>query len=794
MTKERTYIEKWWDEYAENPIDALHRLLCRQVFMGTLNRNETDEILFRLFHNKSGKTIRQLDATMKQWFTNYWGKIPGSLSSGQWADTLQNAFIAVSRLDLGETTLFLRDTYTRNKSWLRSLYLGPARDPEGDLLRTLALAQKDHSLLPLWMRICRMEEDLPIDYAPIGLMGLRKLPETDGSPQGDLPAAFFKGVVCLAEALAKRKIPRAMNRWLSEIRAITALYPRSKQYWATYFFPFLDRRPESPTIQWLDKAIPKLSNYFKPKRAAYIQPPPYEKVKHFVKLIKTHPLEKIRGELEVFLGEHRRYAYQTGDPYFLVRTFSNIGYKLSGKAPAFALEFVEEAFDWEPYNPVLWSQRAIIEAVQGNVSRAAALLWEARRRFPEDSQIRNKLAHLMEKQGKYNIAETLYRQAVEDFPQDAVCRAGLADVLKAQGRLDEAEVVYRETMKRFPKNAVCRTGLATVLLKQGKREEGISILKGTTEIFPGNKVANGLLQRVTQGHEISAEDEKALQLETVESVDREIDFDVLLPDQAADIHEVPAEKHEDLMEKALAKSGASLIAAKKPPEYGDSPSPTAIQAVGNEIEIEIGEITLEHRRSRTAGTEEREKSRQRLAGAVEKTLEKSPGNIPALMLKGLLLADNGAGEAGTFFSQQAQYHPNTIGFHLLQLRLETLKNKPVAHHRWQDLTRDFPCRSTIIKLEYVLDLLKSPGNSAANPMEEAEKLRRRLSKDPEQLPFALQKSEEWVKEIIDHELFKDIDTKKPFPSRSLDAIKENFKEKETFLRGTVDQCLSAAII
>jgi hypothetical protein len=265
-------IRKWWEQYAENPFVALDRLLCGRAFMGRLHRNESDEILFRLFHNNSKKVLRQLDRTMQDWFTYNWGNTPTSMPSSRWARILQNAFIATSRLKLESSLHVLKDLYTGDKSWIRSLYNTPARDPEGWLLRALALSQEDQTLLPLWMRFCRMEEDLPINYTSIALMGLRKLPEKDGSPQGDLPGAFFKGAIYLAEALSKRKKKECMDFWLREMRGIVALYPRTKSYWARYFYPFLHQRQDSIPAQWLNKAIPKIANYYKPKSIVYTQP------------------------------------------------------------------------------------------------------------------------------------------------------------------------------------------------------------------------------------------------------------------------------------------------------------------------------------------------------------------------------------------------------------------------------------------------------------------------------------------------------------------------------------------
>jgi tetratricopeptide (TPR) repeat protein len=690
-------IKKWWEDYAEDPPGALDGLLCGRVFMGYLNRNETHEILFRLFHNKSNKARHQLDVLMKKWFANYWSQVPEDIVPIRWANILQNAFIGVYRLNLGETALFLRDIYTREKLWLRSLYFDPSRDPEGDLLQTLALLQKDQVLLPLWMRLCRMEEDVPIDYTSIGLMGLRKLPEKDGSPQGDLPGAFFKGVICLAEALGKRKQKECKDYWLREIRAAAALYPRSKHYWALHFFPFIYHQPESIPAQWLNKAIPKLHDYFRPKSAAYVQPPPQERLEYFLNLVKKYPLEKFKGDLEIFLSEHRRYAYQTGDSFFLVRTFSNIGYKIFKQDANFALELVEEAFVWAPYNPFLWSQRAIIEAFLGNYSNASAILWEAKRRFPEEPKIVNKLAHLMEKQGKTKTAETLYRQALEDPPQNE-------------------------------KN-------------------------------------------------------------------RKDDFDPQLSGQDDKILYEPYEKDKALIEKIPGKGGASLIRGKVPGEYGkpSSPSPDFIWSEINEVEIEIGEITLLFWESRRADVKGREQYKQQISAAVEELLKKVPGNISALLLKGLWFSDYKANEAEGFLLKQMESHPNIMGFRLLQLRTKSLKDKISDKSQWNDLIRDFPGRSTIIKLEYILCFLNNPGSLSNNPLEELEKLRKQLKEEPGRLPTALQKNEEWVKNTIKNRLFKGIDPNKPLTPQSVDAIKENFKENELVLRETVDQCIFAAV-
>jgi tetratricopeptide (TPR) repeat protein len=443
----------------------------------------------------------------------------------------------------------------------------------------------------------------------------------------------------------------------------------------------------------------------------------------------------------------------------------HIGYKLLKHDANVAFELVKEAFTWAPNDPFLWSQRAIIEAVRGKYSNAAALLWEARRRFPENSQIRSKLAHLMEKQRRYKIAEALYRQAMEDFPQ----------------------------------NVVCRNGLAVVLLKKKQEKEAISILKETHIAFPNNEVAEGLLKKIVGGEEISEEDEKIIELEAAKPGDKDFledeNFDLHLPDQAVETQPLSDQKEKELIEKAVERNGASVVRQKEPEEYGKSFFPDVIRSEINEIEAEIGEITLDLRESRRIDGGERGHHKDRIFKTVDKVLEKAPGNIPALLVKGQWLADYDTDETEYFFSQQSKSHPNTLGFRLLDLRAKSLKGKAIDSTLWNDLKRDFPGRSTIISLEQILCSLNGSKDIDKKPLEGLERLRKRLLKDLRHLPTALQKNEEWVRQAIQHRLFEGLDIKDSLSPGSLGTVNKNLKKKtkELVLRDAVDQCIFAAV-
>ncbi|MDQ1351632.1 MAG: hypothetical protein QG657_1937, partial [Acidobacteriota bacterium] len=143
-----------------------------------------------------------------------------------------------------------------------------------------------------------------------------------------------------------------MDFWLREMRAVVARYPRSKEYWARYFYPFLYGRNIELLTGWLDKIVPKMSTQFNAHGGAngYIQPPYKEKLTHFLDILKNQPLETFRSDLEIFLAGHRRYAFQTGDSSFLVKTFSNSGSKLRRQESTLAWKMMQEALTGAPYD------------------------------------------------------------------------------------------------------------------------------------------------------------------------------------------------------------------------------------------------------------------------------------------------------------------------------------------------------------------------------------------------------------------------------------------------------------
>ena len=454
----RSPVDEWWDDFSERPVEALESFLLGEVYLGRLERNDPDEILYRLFYRAGKTSLQALDAAFCAFFEKYFQASPPDFSPSHWAEILESALSAVARLELQHTRLYLRDHLDSARAWLWGLYQGPARDPEAQFLRTLALSQPDRTLLPLWMRLSRLEEDRPLLHASLGLLGLQKLPDDQGQPLGDLEPAIFRALVDLAEAIHQQVADkkRGAEFWRLALRALMARYPRSETYWCDHFLPLVSRTRDSVSAKWLGALFPKLRSSLQqqgarqPTGAGLSQPPSYNEFGTIRDTLKKQPLAGLRRLVQDFLEGHERYARHTGDAEILVKVFDEISRLIMRSDPAWARTIMNEALLWAPYDHQNWMGLARIELIAGRPAEAVSILWQAKRRFPEDVNFRTFLAQLLSRQGEMEVAEILLRQTMEEFPQNAVCRTILAQVLMQQDKFPEAEISLNRGYGKIP--------------------------------------------------------------------------------------------------------------------------------------------------------------------------------------------------------------------------------------------------------------------------------------------------------------------------------------------------------
>jgi tetratricopeptide (TPR) repeat protein len=776
-TKNLSSIEKWKANFEQHPLEALDRLLIGRAYMGMLEGNDTHEILFRLFHTETEDRRTELDKAMRSWFEKYLETAPPSISVARWNEILRNAFSTITRLNLREMQTWLQENYVCARAWLQSLYLGPSRDPEAYLLRTLSLCQSDQKLLPLWMRLCRLEEDRPLYFASIGLLGLCKLPDENGEPHGDLHSAVFSGIVDLANAIDKQVIPRKEGEafWSLEVRALMARYPRSMQYWTEHFLPLISSNSNSTAARWLGNLIPRLKKALDgtvtvktTTTRRFLQPPSRDEFGIIRELIERCPLEEIRPKLDLFLKEHERYALQTGDADILVKVFCEVGHKILSQDPNWSLALVEKAFSWAPYDHYTWNERATIGSYLGRYERAVQLLWEAKRKFPENPQIRNNLAEVLRKKDKNDIAEIVYRQVVEDFPENVVCRSGLAEVLKEQGKLDEAETVYRQTVKDFPENVVCRNGLAEVLKAQGILGEAEDVYRQTMEDFPEDTACRTGLAVIWL---IQGKKEDSVHL--LEKIIEQFPNDPI----AKGFLQRKKGSQEDLSIEELSAAMAQ--------EDETTSLPVIEEDAG---EVQIGLANLYRLAARRAKGEEKVRYRQEFITACEKALADNPNNTFALLEKGFGMLEQEPEIAERFFAEQTMDgKPHVLGFRMGYLQAKILKGETVTDEQWEKLMDEFPNKKTLIRLENVLQELRH-GNGTILPV--LETLRKQMRTDMEALPRILRENEEWMRSSVEKRLFAEIDLESPLSEDILPLLLENHAQSNLILQGIVEQSLT----
>jgi predicted Zn-dependent protease len=678
------------------------------------------------------------------------------------------------------------------------------------------MTQDSPQLAPLWLRLCRLEEDVPRHYAAIGLTGLLKLPKAG---KAAVPPLLFSGLIGMAKT-ARGKEDEEF--WLREFRAIKAINPKiSEQNWAQHFFPFIDISGNSPIGKLLGKAIPNFANRrekWDHKQAA--KQPSLKELQRILALLEKQPVQDIQQDVDTLLEGYLNYARQTGISGYLVRTFCNIASKIYRRHPneaKFARKLLEEAFLWEPYDAHVWTIRAKVEAQLGRHSHAEALLWEAKRRFPENAYIRTELAKILIKQEKFKTAELIYRQTMEDFPQNEVCRNGLADLLKAQGRLDEAEQVYRQTMKDckkdvvcrnglaevlkmqgelgdksklaeaerlyretmvdFPQDVVCRTGLAEVLKMQGDLDEAEAVCHQAMEDFPSNVYCRNVLAGVLLQ---AGKREAAIAL--IEETKRKFPQDKTA---AWFFEKFTSGQTDELPELADTPTVFSFVEdeedgfadwADNPAEDTQKVSEAADELAEDTQETALGLLHLHRQAGDCAAART----------IMDTMLAHNPDSIsiPARLEQGLLyLAEKNAADAAEHFRRQSKLHPNAPSFRLGLQRAQMALSGVPDEQQFQALAEQHPVKATIILAEQ-FRLVPS--------VDSAEKLRRRINKGLSLIPLAEHGHEKWFQETVQQTVFKGIDFSVPFAKDVLPKMVENCHNHASRLISATDQCLLAA--
>ena len=133
-------VQKWLDEFAQKPLDALARLLYGKVWLSGYESGEVAQALPQFLPVARHEA---LDGCLCEWLAKQLksSELPESVSAKGYARALVNAFGLLQAIDLPRSRGWCTENVARLSSWLKSQAAYPSRDPRPGFLRALALSQ-----------------------------------------------------------------------------------------------------------------------------------------------------------------------------------------------------------------------------------------------------------------------------------------------------------------------------------------------------------------------------------------------------------------------------------------------------------------------------------------------------------------------------------------------------------------------------------------------------------------------------------------------------------------------------
>lgn len=364
---------------------------------------------------------------------------------------VSEAFEIISLVGLVDPALKLREQYVRWFEWANRLDLAPSRDARASYLRMLANTQlivKDHiaapdALAPFWMRLCREAgSTYPKRYLQIGLLGLRRVPSA--IERGDSP--WMAGLAVWA--LAQKPTDHA---FLQAWRPMKRLYPASPKKMRQRVFNvlsqkmFADAEIQPPGWWANDPDFPKTMD---PKGHGYsFEPPARELHMGIIGDLRNHAaFSDVRVRLEQMVVRYIRYTDVTGEDYFLVRSFCNVGKELLqnvvdaySERAQFAEDLARRVLRYQPRNPIAWGLWRDALFSRGAFDASIALGWETVRRFPNDPLMRNELAEILIARNQLDEALSVIKGAIDAGIPDHYTYAILTRLLAHKGEIMAAK-------------------------------------------------------------------------------------------------------------------------------------------------------------------------------------------------------------------------------------------------------------------------------------------------------------------------------------------------------------------
>lgn len=220
----------------------------------------------------------------------------------------------------------------------------------------------------------------------------------------------------------------------------------------------------------------------------------------------------VKERVEEMVQRYEHYTEITGDDYFLVRSFCNVGTVLlrtvvdarSG-ASQFAQRLARLTLRYQPYNPIAWGLWRDALFSGGDYDAAVSLGWETVLRFPDDPLMRNELAEILIALDQVDDAHILLEAALEVQAYDAVTYAILARILASKGDVAAARDALSQGLAIDTANAILTQWLRNMdegkplpLVAKARQKKVAAVAVGDCDDTLAELERSGKLRRLRQ--------------------------------------------------------------------------------------------------------------------------------------------------------------------------------------------------------------------------------------------------------------------------------------------------------
>lgn len=526
---------KWLEAFAAKGAPELEKLLLDQVYLGSLNAVDPDELLLDWADALGPEFNADLDRALSEVVAARWWDRDDDLTPADltWHRLMR---VAASLDEAPVTRELLWNLRASAPQRLGPLVRHGARDALGWFWAAVSTNQVDDSLVSRWFDICRLTNGTPSFHGRWGLLGLRRAPN---SQAGGFREAFALGLKLYISALVGRvdrgeiEASQANRLALTEINLARRVYP----------FPALWRNFWSQNIRelgdqerrWIQSGfgervlIPTRGRNglttitYTPARIRYWT----DKSRILAGKLRTAE-EADLAEVDKLLAEQREFYYATGEREYLVKTLCNMSNSIKDHDPAVAVAWAHEAWKISPDNYYTWGAYTTALRRADQTETAVSLGFAAYDRFPDNAYIASELgqslrlasryveavhifnrARALEKDsfhvlsslgvcynelGEFPRAAEIFEQVLAALPDDVFAGNGLADAYLKMGD-ERAELVYTAVHKAHPDDSYSRNWIAELAQRRGDTETAEALFKRSLrddkrDIFALNGMGN----------------------------------------------------------------------------------------------------------------------------------------------------------------------------------------------------------------------------------------------------------------------------------------------------------------